>query len=171
MNVMKAETIVGHVPREMSRTFWHFIRHGGRVGCEITGRRTLGRGGGGRINEGGAFTIPMWKIGLGGGGGGGGGINEGGRSDGRLWYMYIAACSHPDSVQPTCFVRGESSAGGFMPLSCRTISSAVLPSPSWRSGAAPPTATASRLRVCPRSATMWRAVEPSLAWWLTSTAS
>ena len=47
MSVVKAETIVGHVPREMSRTFWHFIRHGGSVGCEITGRRTLGKGGGG----------------------------------------------------------------------------------------------------------------------------
>ena len=60
---MKAETIVGHVPREVSRTFWNFIMHGGSVGCEITGRRTLvrceitrkrtlGKGGGG-INEGG----------------------------------------------------------------------------------------------------------------------
>ena len=29
VSTMKAETIVGHVPREMSRTFWHFIRHGG----------------------------------------------------------------------------------------------------------------------------------------------
>ena len=63
VSVVKAETIVGHVPREMSRTFWHFIMHGGSVGCEITGRRTLvgceitGRrtlgkgGGGGQINE------------------------------------------------------------------------------------------------------------------------
>ena len=48
------EGIVGHVPREMSRTFWHFIMYGGSVGCKITGRRTLGKGGGGgRINEGG----------------------------------------------------------------------------------------------------------------------
>ena len=58
VRVVKAETIVGHVPREMSRTFWHFIMHGGSVGyeitgrrtlvgCEITGRRTLGKGGGG----------------------------------------------------------------------------------------------------------------------------
>ena len=49
----RREGIVGHVPREMSRTFWHFIMHGGSVGCEITGRRTLGKGGGGGINEGG----------------------------------------------------------------------------------------------------------------------
>ena len=54
MSIVKAETIVGHVSREMSHTFWHFIRHGGSVGCKITGRRTLGKGGGGgRINEGG----------------------------------------------------------------------------------------------------------------------
>ena len=52
VSVVKAETIVGHIPREMSRTLWHFIMHGGSVGCEITGRRTLGKGGG-RINEGG----------------------------------------------------------------------------------------------------------------------
>ena len=53
VSVMKAETIVGHVPREISRTFWHFM-HGGSVRCEITGRRTLGKGGGGGgINEGG----------------------------------------------------------------------------------------------------------------------
>ena len=47
VSVVKAETIVGHVPREMSCTSWHFIMHGGSVGCEITGRRTLGKGGGG----------------------------------------------------------------------------------------------------------------------------
>ena len=60
VSVVKAEIIVGHVPLEMSRTFWHFIMHGGSVGCEITGRRTLGKGGG--INEGGAFTIPILSM-------------------------------------------------------------------------------------------------------------
>ena len=40
---LKAETIVGLVPREMPRTFWNFIMHGESVGCEITGRRTLVR--------------------------------------------------------------------------------------------------------------------------------
>ena len=64
VSVVKAETIVDHVPREMSHTFWHFIMHGGSVGCEITGRRMLGKGGGG----------------------GGGRINDGGRSDGTLRY-------------------------------------------------------------------------------------
>ena len=74
VSVVKAETIVDHVPREMSCTFWHFIMHGGSVGCEITGkrtlvgckitgRRTLGKGGADKWG-GGAFTIPilsMWK--------------------------------------------------------------------------------------------------------------
>ena len=83
-----AETIVGHVPREMSRTFWHFVRHGSSIGCEVTEQRMFGKGlkiagGEGRINEGDTFTIPiisMWKI-------GGGRINEGGHSDSRLQYM------------------------------------------------------------------------------------
>ena len=94
VSVVKAKTIVGHVPREMLRTFWHFIMHGGSIRCEITGRRTLGEGGG-QINEGGAFTIPilsMWKN-------RGGRINEGGRSDGRLRYMYFDA----KSWDPTCY--------------------------------------------------------------------
>ena len=51
VSVMKAETIVGHVPREMSHTFWQFIMHGGSVGCEITGRRTLGKGGADKRGE------------------------------------------------------------------------------------------------------------------------
>ena len=75
--------IVGHVPREMSRTFWNFIMHGWSVGCAIKGRRTLigceimrkrtlGKGGGGADKRGGgAFTIPIlsvWKnMGAGGG--------------------------------------------------------------------------------------------------------
>ena len=33
VSVVKVETIVGHVPREMSHTIWHFIMHGGSVGC------------------------------------------------------------------------------------------------------------------------------------------
>ena len=72
MSVVKAETIVGHVPREMSRTFWQFIGHGGSVGCEITGRRMLGKGGGGgRINEGGAHSrYQFFRCGKIGGGGG-----------------------------------------------------------------------------------------------------
>ena len=65
VRALKAETIVSLVPREMPRTFYNFIMHGGSVGCEITGRRTLVRceitrkrtlgKGGGRINEGGCI--------------------------------------------------------------------------------------------------------------------
>ena len=29
---------------EMSRIFWHFVRHDGNVGCEETGRRMFGKG-------------------------------------------------------------------------------------------------------------------------------
>ena len=96
----RREGIVGHVPREMSRTYWHFIMHGGSVGCEITGRRTLGKGGEGRINEGDAFTIPilsMWKS----RGGGGGRINDGGRSDSTLRYIncFCVNMKRPNQVQ------------------------------------------------------------------------
>ena len=37
-------TIVGHVPREMSRLFWHFLQHGGNITCEVSGRRKRGKG-------------------------------------------------------------------------------------------------------------------------------
>ena len=36
--------IVGHVPRELSRTLWYFLQRGGRGWCEITGRRKKGKG-------------------------------------------------------------------------------------------------------------------------------
>ena len=28
-------TVVGHAPQEMSCTFWHFLRHRGRIECEM----------------------------------------------------------------------------------------------------------------------------------------
>ena len=31
--------LVGHLPREYSRIAWHFLQHGGKITCEITGRR------------------------------------------------------------------------------------------------------------------------------------
>ena len=37
--IVKVETIIGHVPREVSCLFWHFIQHDGIVSCEITGHR------------------------------------------------------------------------------------------------------------------------------------
>ena len=37
--VMKSGTTVGHVPREISKTCWHFIAHDGEISCKVTGRR------------------------------------------------------------------------------------------------------------------------------------
>ena len=31
--------VVGHVPKELSQTFWFFIERGGEISCRITGRR------------------------------------------------------------------------------------------------------------------------------------
>ena len=43
--LLKADrTVVGHVPREFSRVFWHFLSHGGKISCEVTGRRKYGKG-------------------------------------------------------------------------------------------------------------------------------
>ena len=99
VSVVKAEAIVGHVPREMSCTFWHFIMHGGSVGCEImgwrtlvgceiTGRRTLGKGGGADKRGGAHSRYQFFRCGKIGGGGGGGGDKRWGRSDGTPRYMH-----------------------------------------------------------------------------------
>ena len=37
--VVKGTQVVGHVPREYSKLCWNFLRHCGRITCEITGRR------------------------------------------------------------------------------------------------------------------------------------
>ena len=42
--LMKDNCAVGHVPRELSRVVWYFLCHGGRVTCEVTGRRKRGKG-------------------------------------------------------------------------------------------------------------------------------
>ena len=43
--LLKAErTTVGHVPREFSRVFWHYLNHRGKISCEVTGRRKYGNG-------------------------------------------------------------------------------------------------------------------------------
>ena len=44
VSVMKDGTIVGHVPRELSSAYYHFLRHGGTISCEVTGRRKHGIG-------------------------------------------------------------------------------------------------------------------------------
>ena len=37
--VQKSGTTVGHIPREISKTSWHFIGHDGEISCRVTGRR------------------------------------------------------------------------------------------------------------------------------------
>ena len=37
--VKKGGLIVGHVPRETSKTFWYFIMPGGSIECKITGSK------------------------------------------------------------------------------------------------------------------------------------
>jgi len=42
--IVKDETVVGHVPREVLHLVWYFIEHDGTVTCEVTGRRRHGIG-------------------------------------------------------------------------------------------------------------------------------
>ena len=42
--VTKDATIVGRVPRELSRKFWKFLLAGGEIACEVTGKRRKGKG-------------------------------------------------------------------------------------------------------------------------------
>ena len=37
--VLKDDRIVGHIPREVSKTAWYFLEHGGEIRCEITSRQ------------------------------------------------------------------------------------------------------------------------------------
>ena len=37
--VLQGEYAMGHIPRESSSVAWYFLRHGGQITCEITGRR------------------------------------------------------------------------------------------------------------------------------------
>lgn len=37
--VMRSGSIIGHIPREISKTCFHFISHDGEIGCKITGTR------------------------------------------------------------------------------------------------------------------------------------
>ena len=41
VSVMKEGAIVGHIPQEVSRTYWYFIRRGGTISCEVTGSMGL----------------------------------------------------------------------------------------------------------------------------------
>ena len=44
VSIKKDDSVVGHVPREILRICWHFIGHGGTIGCEVTGHRKKGKG-------------------------------------------------------------------------------------------------------------------------------
>ena len=37
VSVMKADNVVGYVPRELCRDVWHFLSYGGSAHCEVTG--------------------------------------------------------------------------------------------------------------------------------------
>lgn len=38
--IIKSDTTVGHIPREISKTCFHFINHDGEINCKITGGET-----------------------------------------------------------------------------------------------------------------------------------
>ena len=42
--VQKCGVVVGHLPREIARIVWYFLKRGGLGWCEITGRRKKGKG-------------------------------------------------------------------------------------------------------------------------------
>ena len=42
--VRKDTIVFGRVPRKFSRVFWYFLRPGGTITCEVTGRRKRGKG-------------------------------------------------------------------------------------------------------------------------------
>ena len=43
VSLLKHATVFGHVPREFLREFWHFLRHGEAITCEVTDRRKHGK--------------------------------------------------------------------------------------------------------------------------------
>ena len=44
VGIYKSTILVGHVPRELSRTFYFFISHGGSIECRVSGHRKFGVG-------------------------------------------------------------------------------------------------------------------------------
>lgn len=44
VGIYKGAILVGHTPRELSRTLYFFLRHGGSIECTVTGHRKLGVG-------------------------------------------------------------------------------------------------------------------------------
>ena len=39
VSVIKNDTVVGHIPRELSKMCWYFLQRGGEILCTITGSR------------------------------------------------------------------------------------------------------------------------------------
>ena len=44
VSLLKNATVIGHVPEEFSRVFWHFLSHKGIITCELTGQKKCGNG-------------------------------------------------------------------------------------------------------------------------------
>ena len=42
--VKKDGNVVGRVPTELPKIYWNFLARGGRINCEVTGRRKRGKG-------------------------------------------------------------------------------------------------------------------------------
>ena len=43
VSLLKDTTVLGHGPREFLQVFWHFLRHGETITCEVTNRRKRGK--------------------------------------------------------------------------------------------------------------------------------
>ena len=41
VSLLKDATVLSHGPREFLRVFWHFLRHGETITCEITNRESV----------------------------------------------------------------------------------------------------------------------------------
>ena len=41
VSLLKHATVLGHVPREFLQEFWHFLRHGEAITCEVTNLRKV----------------------------------------------------------------------------------------------------------------------------------
>ena len=43
VSLLKDATVLGHGPREFLQVFWHFLRHGETITCEVTDQRKRGK--------------------------------------------------------------------------------------------------------------------------------
>ena len=39
ISLIRDGKIVGHMPHSISKVSWHFLKHGGKIKCEVTGKR------------------------------------------------------------------------------------------------------------------------------------